>query len=142
MSSPDELSSSPPAASSRLKIYTRTGDKGKSSLYSGERRAKDDAVFEALGTIDELNSALGIAREHCSAAQNGIEHMLEEVQCLMIDIGANVATPRTAAGPTRLAQTDFDVDGEFTTGLEKSIDAMDEELPPLKNFILPVRTKV
>eukprot|EP00160_Parvularia_atlantis_P015628 Unigene4559_Nuclearia_a/m.13918 Unigene4559_Nuclearia_a/g.13918 ORF Unigene4559_Nuclearia_a/g.13918 Unigene4559_Nuclearia_a/m.13918 type:complete len:250 (+) Unigene4559_Nuclearia_a:451-1200(+) len=126
-----------PHGPQRVRIYTRTGDKGTSSLFSGERRAKDDAVFEALGTIDELSSALGLAREFCVEVANELQGQLEEIQCLLIDIGANVATPRAAAGPTRLSRTEFDVDGHLTEELERSIDRMDDALPPLRNFILP-----
>lgn len=61
-----------------MKIYTKTGDGGSSSLYSGERRPKDDAVFAALGDVDEVNSVLGLAREH---ARQLAPQLAEQVSC-------------------------------------------------------------
>ncbi|KAL2920076.1 hypothetical protein HK105_200142 [Polyrhizophydium stewartii] len=121
----------------RIKIYTRTGDKGTSSLFNGERRPKDDAIFEALGTIDELSSMIGLARAYSTEAGNGLEPKLDKIQCLLQDIASNVATPRSASNEARLARTEFDTDGALVTELENWIDELDEGLPPLKNFILP-----
>ncbi|TPX64367.1 cob(I)yrinic acid a,c-diamide adenosyltransferase [Spizellomyces sp. 'palustris'] len=121
----------------RIKIYTRTGDKGTSALFTGERRAKDDQVFEALGTTDELSSLLGLAIDYSDEAGNGLNEKLQKVQCLLQDIGSNVATPRAKASEVRLARTQFDPDGSLVQELESWIDELDESLPPLRNFILP-----
>ncbi|KAJ3207015.1 hypothetical protein HDU82_004137 [Entophlyctis luteolus] len=121
----------------RFKIYTRTGDKGTSALFTGERRPKDDAVFEALGTVDELSSYLGLAREYCEDAKNGLPSKLEKIQCVLQDVGSNVATPRGSASEFKLARTEFDVDGSLVAELENWIDELDTNLEPLKNFILP-----
>ncbi|KAI9324055.1 cob(I)yrinic acid a,c-diamide adenosyltransferase, mitochondrial-like protein [Zopfochytrium polystomum] len=121
----------------RFKVYTRTGDKGTSALFTGERRPKDDLIFEALGTTDELSSHIGLAREFCEEAANGLSEKLEKIQCLLQDIGGNIATPRSTASEARLAKTEFDVDGKLVQELETWIDKLDEELPPIRNFILP-----
>ncbi|KAI9224743.1 Adenosylcobalamin biosynthesis, ATP:cob(I)alamin adenosyltransferase-like protein [Blastocladiella britannica] len=131
-------------AARRIPIYTRTGDKGSSSLFTGERRAKDDVVFEALGATDELSSALGLAREYCVDAGNDLHGQLEmarslyRIQCLLQDAGSNIATPRTFESQAHLARTEFDMDGEHARSLEQWIDELENRgLPPLRNFILP-----
>eukprot|EP00741_Cyanophora_paradoxa_P000363 tig00000403_g354.t1 len=122
-------------AAARFKIYTRTGDKGSSSLYTGERREKDDLVFEALGAVDELNSAIGVAHEFCEEAANGIHKKLEQLQSALLDVGSAVATPKSSAAEHKLARVQFD---EGWIGqLEAWIDEADAQLPPLRNFILP-----
>ncbi|ORZ30766.1 Adenosylcobalamin biosynthesis, ATP:cob(I)alamin adenosyltransferase-like protein [Catenaria anguillulae PL171] len=125
-------------APKRISIYTRTGDKGTSALFTGERRDKDDVVFEALGATDELSSTLGLAREFCVDAGNGLESKLETIQCLLQDAGSNIATPRTCNSDPHLSRTAFDTTGQHTAALEHWIDALEDQgLPPLRNFILP-----
>eukprot|EP01120_Amphizonella_sp_Union-15-10_P000058 TRINITY_DN10065_c0_g1_i1.p1 TRINITY_DN10065_c0_g1~~TRINITY_DN10065_c0_g1_i1.p1 ORF type:complete len:190 (-),score=15.58 TRINITY_DN10065_c0_g1_i1:22-591(-) len=119
----------------RAKIYTKTGDKGESSLFNGERRKKDDEVFEALGATDELNAHLGLAIEHCKAANNALDTFLEEIQSRLLDIGSHVATPRSSSPEKHLERTLFNENHVKT--LETWIDKLDNELPPLRNFILP-----
>ncbi|KAI9497081.1 Adenosylcobalamin biosynthesis, ATP:cob(I)alamin adenosyltransferase-like protein [Zychaea mexicana] len=122
-----------------MRIYTKTGDKGTSSLYNGERRDKDDLVFEALGTTDELTSNLGLALEFCEE-QNNVPALCEQIlwiQCMMQDIGANIATPRENSNERKLAKTVFDEEGKEVAKLEQYIDAMTAELPRLTQFILP-----
>ncbi|KAI9209483.1 CobIyrinic acid a,c-diamide adenosyltransferase mitochondrial precursor [Polychytrium aggregatum] len=121
----------------RIRIYTRTGDKGTSALYTGERRPKDDQIFEALGTTDELTSHLGLAHHFCVKTDNGLADKLVKIQCLLQDIGSNIATPRSKASEFKLSKTSFDVNGELVKELESWIDQLDNSLEPLTQFILP-----
>ncbi|GFO29641.1 cob(i)yrinic acid a,c-diamide adenosyltransferase, mitochondrial [Plakobranchus ocellatus] len=117
------------------KIYTRTGDKGTSITYTGERRPKDNAIFEALGTTDELSSALGLAAEFCSEAGHPLEHRIQLIQCVLQDAGSVIATPASSAREAHRKNVNFNTD--FVHDLESWIDEMTEQLPPLQNFILP-----
>jgi cob(I)alamin adenosyltransferase len=127
----------------RFKVYTKTGDKGTSSLYTGERRPKDDAIFNALGDVDELNSSLGVAFAHIQAdatvsgAAIELSDQLIEIQSRLFDVGSAVATPLSSGSDEKLAKVVFS--DEAVTHLESWIDRMEEELPRLTNFILPVR---
>lgn len=118
-----------------LKIYTKTGDKGRSSTFTGERRPKDDTIFDALGSTDELSSAIGLAAEFCHEKGHTFEGRLQKVQCILQDIGSNIATPKSTAKETQLKRTSFSE--HHVVQLENWIDEYTAELPPLKNFILP-----
>ncbi|GJP70613.1 hypothetical protein CLOP_g1530 [Closterium sp. NIES-67] len=120
----------------RARVYTRTGDKGTSSLYTGERRRKDDHVFGALGDVDELNSALAVAAEYCRV--QGLKELCEQIatiQSRLLDVGSVVATPPSSASAAKLQRVRFDPTAVDT--LELWIDSLDEKLPPLTAFILP-----
>ncbi|KAL5017032.1 hypothetical protein ScPMuIL_006621 [Solemya velum] len=117
------------------KIYTKTGDKGTSGTFSGERRPKDNIIFEALGTTDELSSAIGLAAEFCRDANHPFTDKLETVQCVLQDVGSCLATPPISARDSHLKKTEFD--RKYVDNLESWIDLYTKELPPLKNFILP-----
>ena len=110
-----------------MKIYTRTGDQGQTSLFGGARVAKNDARIEAYGTVDELSSHLGVCRAGALPAETGAE--LERVQADLFEIGAHLASP----GTSRFAG----VDAARIEALERAIDAMESELAPLTTFILP-----
>lgn len=118
-----------------IKIYTKTGDKGTSSTFTGERRAKDDIIFEALGSTDELSSVLGLAMEYCSESSHPFTKRLEQIQCVLQDVNSNIATPKSSASETRAKRTEFN--DKNIMDLEIWIDEYTEKLPPLKNFILP-----
>ncbi|XP_015980510.2 corrinoid adenosyltransferase isoform X1 [Rousettus aegyptiacus] len=117
------------------KIYTKTGDKGFSSTFTGERRPKDDQVFEALGTTDELSSAIGFAMELAMEKGHSFVEELEKIQCLLQDIGSALATPRSSAREAHLRHTAFEA-GPIQE-LEQWIDKYSSQLPPLTAFILP-----
>lgn len=139
-------STSPVMLSSKFKIYTKTGDKGSSSLFTGERRPKNDAIFDALGNTDELNSNLGLAREFCLELKNknsqliktcdDIELKIVKIQSTLLDVGSFIATPRTKAKEQHLNRLSS-FDSNLTKELETWIDTFELELKPLTNFILP-----
>lgn len=117
-----------------MKIYTRTGDKGSSSLYSGECLPKNDPTFEALGAIDECNCQIGAVIANLDGIESTKEQMLL-IQHTLFDLGAAVATQQKAARNTVKEKTRFDSQG--TELLEVWIDEMEKVLPPLTTFILP-----
>ena len=110
-----------------MKIYTRTGDTGQTSLFGGARVSKSDARIEAYGTVDELNSFLGLARTTQIPAE--VDAELLRAQSDLFDIGAHLASPGTSRFPG--------VSDGRIAGLEAGIDAMEKELTPLTSFILP-----
>lgn len=116
-------------------LYTKTGDAGTSSLYNGERRSKADVTFECLGHQDELNAIIGIAREHCAIAKNGLDGMLIEIESRIFDLGAAVATPVQTSSLKKKAYTEFP--STHTSVIEQWIDEVDGTLPPITNFVIP-----
>lgn len=113
-----------------MKIYTKSGDQGETSLFGGGRVPKRHLRVEAYGTIDEVNSVLGLARAAGASAQ--ANQWLEEAQNQLFRLGSDLAAP-----PGVNANWLKRVSAEDVAWLEKSIDRMTSELPPLKNFILP-----
>jgi cob(I)alamin adenosyltransferase len=115
------------------KIYTRTGDDGTTALGTGERRKKYDLRVAAYGTLDEANSVIGIARLH-TAEDAGLDAALSRIQNDLFDVGADLTTPGKGKGPggARLTVTAAQVEW-----LEAEIDRLNDELEPLRSFILP-----
>ncbi|MDR9398041.1 cob(I)yrinic acid a,c-diamide adenosyltransferase [Salibacter sp.] len=114
-----------------MKIYTRSGDKGQTSLIGGTRVTKDHVRIEAYGTVDELNSWVGMLRD--SKVDDRTHQTLLEIQDRLFTIGSSLATDPDESPETKLP----DLKEEDITFLEKEMDFMDEQLPPMKNFILP-----
>lgn len=112
------------------RIYTRTGDRGETALFGGDRVAKDDVRVEAYGTVDELNAALGLARAACR--DQALDRQLARIQNELFELGADLADPRSGAGEKVPRLTDRHVQA-----LEAEIDAFTAEVPPLRRFVLP-----
>ncbi|XP_041266126.1 corrinoid adenosyltransferase isoform X2 [Onychostruthus taczanowskii] len=123
------------AAERAPRIYTRTGDSGFSSTFTGERRPKGDRIFEALGATDELSSAIGLAGEFSSEKGHTFVDQLHKVQCMLQDVGSNIATPLSSAREAHRKRTSFSE--KPVLELEQWIDSYSEQLPPLRAFILP-----
>ncbi|XP_057234059.1 corrinoid adenosyltransferase MMAB [Malurus melanocephalus] len=109
--------------------------KGFSSTFTGERRPKGDRIFEALGATDELSSAIGLAGEFSSEKGHTFVDQLHKVQCMLQDVGSNLATPLSSAREAHLKRTSFSE--KPILELEQWIDSYSEQLPPLRTFILP-----
>lgn len=109
------------------KIYTRGGDGGESSLAGGERRAKTDQRFAAMGAVDEANAAIGMARTHTGEET---DETLARVQNDLFDLGADLATPGDDEGALRITDAQ-------TNRLEREIDAINAGLQALSSFVLP-----
>lgn len=112
-----------------MKIYTKTGDSGQTGLFAGPRVRKDDVRIEAYGAVDELNAFLGLARTAELPAE--IEDFLARVQNELFAVGAELATPDPARHGTAI------IGPAEIAALERAIDQLEEDLPPLKQFILP-----
>lgn len=113
-----------------MKIYTRTGDSGETSLFGGDRVPKSSLRIDAYGTVDELNSAIGLARSLGTSAE--LDVILDRVQRELFILGADLATPleRESKKIPRISQKHIDQ-------LERDIDATEERLSHLSAFILP-----
>jgi cob(I)alamin adenosyltransferase len=118
-----------------VKIYTKTGDGGETGLFGGPRVSKHDARVEAYGEVDELNAAIGVVRAGVEDPE--LERELARIQHELFCVGAELATPhearaRSAIPPVRAA---------WTERLEEAMDRWDEELPALRQFVLPGGTR-
>lgn len=106
------------------KIYTRTGDDGSTGLGDGQRVAKDSPRVEAYGTIDELNSAVGVLRATQDAALP--QELLARVQQELFDLGGELCIPGAVA-----------IEPSAIEALEQALDELNDALPPLKDFVMP-----
>ncbi len=113
-----------------MKIYTKTGDEGKTSLLGGARVAKYNLRIEAYGTVDELNSHLGVVRS--TEIDQKVKEELIAIQNMLFTMGSQLAMEpgNTKVSIPTLSEADV-------TFLEKAIDVMDDLLPPMRNFVLP-----
>jgi cob(I)alamin adenosyltransferase len=116
------------------RVYTKGGDKGETSLIGGERVSKADARLDCYGTLDELNAVVGLVIEALatSAAGEHLTPILRRVQNELFNLGCELATP----DPERRAKLPR-IEQRHVDALERDIDAVNDDLPPLKSFVLP-----
>lgn len=118
-----------------MKIYTRSGDDGETSLFTGGRVPKSHLRVEAYGTVDELNSYIGLIRARNTDKQ--LENWLTEAQNQLFVVGSDLATPMDNT-PDWLVR----LPAEAADAIEGWIDTLDEDLEPLKNFVLPTGSEI
>ncbi len=112
-----------------MKIYTKTGDHGDTSLFGGQRVSKNHSRITAYGTVDELNSIIGIVRS--ADPDPLLEELMERIQNELFVLGADLATP-----PEKNTRIDR-IGPDHVHRIEQDIDRLENELKPLKSFILP-----
>ncbi len=113
------------------KVYTKTGDGGETALADGSRVAKSSPRVVAYGEVDEVNSAVGLART--AGLVEGLDEVLGKVQNELFHLGSELSAPAAAGIPGELPR----VEAEHVAYLERSMDALMTELPALENFVLP-----
>ncbi len=116
-----------------MKIYTKTGDKGKTSLLGGTRVSKSHKRINAYGTIDEINSSIGIVLSY--ELDDELKELLVKIQNELFVIGADLSNPNLEDKKNRVTT-------EMVKNLEDRIDYFEKELEPIKNFILPGGHKI
>jgi cob(I)alamin adenosyltransferase len=114
-----------------VKIYTKTGDKGTTSLIGGTKVSKSHRRIEAYGTVDELNSFIGLCHDHLKAG--AVPNVLQEIQDRLFTIGSALACDPEKESKLKIP----DLMEDDITLLEKEMDKMNETLPPMRSFILP-----
>lgn len=115
-----------------MKIYTKSGDSGETSLFGGERVSKDNLRIETYGTIDELNAVLGLALTEIEDEE--LKQVLLSIQNDLFVVGADLATPRSNNGKDGYITR---IDNSYSERMEELIDSFSERLPELRAFILP-----
>jgi cob(I)alamin adenosyltransferase len=124
-----------------MKIYTKTGDRGETGLFGGQRVRKDNVRVDAYGEVDELNSVIGLAVAQLAAGNDtDLVEKLRSVQTELFTLGANLATPSPEDGGRPNAYIP-PLDAERIPEMERWIDEAESELEPLKNFVLPGGTE-
>lgn len=126
-----------------MKIYTKKGDTGTTSLYDGTKVTKNNVIVQAVGNLDELNSEIGCILAHYNSNVDNMDKIsnentkyykiLEDIQSELFDMGSIIANDPNKNKKTGL----FDENNKFIERMENYIDEMTNKLPPLKNFILP-----
>lgn len=119
-----------------MKIYTKTGDSGETSLFGGKRVPKNHLRIAAYGTVDELNSIIGLAI--CESQNDEIKQILTEIQNILFTLGADLASPKEKVNKNFQIPR---IDKDNIEKLETFIDSIEYKLPELRNFILPGGTK-
>jgi cob(I)alamin adenosyltransferase len=115
-----------------MKIYTKSGDKGETGLYGGERIAKDSLRIEAYGTIDELNSFIGLTITEIIDIE--VKKLLDKIQNTLFTLGSDLSAPDNEKNKKHNIPR---ISNNHYKEIEKEIDRFDSQLPGLRNFILP-----